>query len=1037
MVTSTKFLLEHFYYGQLVHHGKPAGDPRLLAKSGGITDEHVAVATKQAALPPLVGIPQGAWAVVRGKQIPFLMIQSAQGSAGEWMRHYIVMPGEVLRTMGGNLKALLALVDNPMPVYETLGDKLPPLEVTHAEPPSNDALLDDLLELMTYTQNRIATIEALLSAIVQGVQIVIQGAPPELDTRTGFIEGLLALLPSSARHGVTFATHSLPDSQFDVQVRFYSDDPPPPKVMVYHWDTREFSGEEVQDDYSHFIVSQLRLDTELVIQQTHSMTAIAAWRIRQGDRLAQAMGYASHRFKLDNSVLNNQPVEITEVSKVLEEDPTLDGELRTAYAKHVLNMALALGEMEYSDPLAPLLGDNPELAQYTLQQMGGAVQDGKADAIYSTLLVWIANPQGPQGKEWVNLAHNAALFYLQSCVKAQDVDAVHAFLGSTQDADPAVQVERIAPKIIEMSLPLTARDHTLAQELFLLAMTYLPDEALKRLLSLPGFVAQLPKPLAALPPYLTGKTPEPAPHGLVNQALKGFDEAHRPALTARLMKLAQAEGRADLLDPAALLQAAQSSPDDAQTKSLLAMAHNMLGTALDDEGAKQVLQVFLALGEYREVAHGMVQQARERYPGDLQPKYVAMVQRLFAETPLSPERALQALDTIKDEGIKAVPLMMATVGLLEASGWAAELEAVAHGVAETLLGDHRYLELIPAESVLAVLHYYVERKDVTATIRIASLIPAAAAYDETNGIAIVSRMYKLMTGDERVRLAALQLLRRYVRKAGDQDSRKAVVYFGRELGDAVRQSLEITYYVNRFMGSEIAEYAHAIHLAADYLQDSASAYAGRGGTASLGSLTRSLEIISGSLPHDQRVALANHVMSIARAVVALGRLKRTKNIDGLLAGKTEPQSALDLFRLMGGYFAKGKRFTLKLEHMDNPLGRREMTFREDVATMDHVLSSAAGAFPPDKPLRLTAKDVRDELDSLWSDVSTEQQRELVRGLAIDLQRTADLIEQITDQGDAKALEEGGLAQKLDTGKQKPKSALELYRVIYSYLKGRG
>jgi hypothetical protein len=1043
-VSSTKFALEHFYYGQLVHHGAPVGDTRLLAKSAGVSEEHIHTALQQLPLPPLEGA-YGAWALVRAKPIPFLMAQAQIGSAGQTIWHYIIMPGEAVRATGGNLRAMGAvLLPEMLPTFEMLGDKLPPVELPQTGAPSKEEQIEGILELMTDTNNRMPIIESLLAGIVQGVPMIVVNAPEDLLQRVGFVEGLLGLLPASVRYGVTFATHTLPDTPLDAQIRFSTEAPSPEEAVIYNWQNHDLSGVEVEDEYSHFIISQLRLDTEIVIQQTQALTAVAGWRIRQGDRLAEAMGYASHRFKLDNALLSNQPVEIADVSNVLAVDPTLTDDLRVTYARHVLNFALALGEMDYAEPLAVLVADHPDLAQFTLQQLGEAVKSGNANLIYQTLLNWMENPLGPKGKEWINLTHNTALFYLQALVKEGDLEAIHEFLDNTQSASPATQIGRVVPKIIEMALPLAGRDSVLSKKLFLLAMTHLENEPLKRLFNVSSFVTQLPKPVAALQPYLTAKAQTVAPKGALTAAAHEFDEEWQPTIILRLAQLAQANGRSDVLDTGALLQVALTRKPEGgadvltPTQSLLPLVKSLDASDMDDLSARQHLQILLVLGEYADVAHGMIQQARERYIGDLQPKYVEMAHKLFAQTPLSAEEALSALQVLQDAGLKGVPMMMASVGALEATNWSPAMAQVADYVNATLQANPDFLEVIHTDAPLALLRYYVEHEDVANAIRVAGFVPVVAAYHEARGLAAISRMYQLMSWDERARTTGLQLLRRYIRKADDNDARKAVISFGRELGDEVRRTLEVTYGLKQFMGNmSLTHFAPALNATAEFLQDTAAGYIGRGTTSALNAMMDSLEQIAGFIAREQRLEAANWILSLGRAIVALGKGKRTKNFDVLLAGKADPQSGLDVFYMMGGYFAKGKRFALKLEPRENPLGNHaEPDFGWNLMDMEAILSGAARAFPPDKPLKLTAEELRDELDSMWGDLTTGQQRGLLRGLAADLQRVGDLIAQISDQGDAKALEEGGLAQKIDAGKQRPRSALELYRLMYAFIKSR-
>src|SRR5690606_14900856 len=232
-VASASYQLEHFYYGPFVRAGQPEGDPRLLAHSAGIKQELAEEIVAQAILPPLDTVPDGAWAIVRGKVVPFVMIQAQRGAAGQVMRHYVVMQSDVLRALGGNLDVLRGLIEIDMPVYDRLGDRPPPLALPQAGPPSDEAQIDHILELMTITHNRLDEIEALLAAVVAGVQIIVQGAPPELDARLNLVKGLLALLPPPARFGVTFTTHSEPDTHVDAQIRYLSGDAPPPDTLVF------------------------------------------------------------------------------------------------------------------------------------------------------------------------------------------------------------------------------------------------------------------------------------------------------------------------------------------------------------------------------------------------------------------------------------------------------------------------------------------------------------------------------------------------------------------------------------------------------------------------------------------------------------------------------------------------------------------------------------------------------------------------------------------------------------------------------------
>lgn len=1041
-MSSTKYALEHFYYTQ----SKEVS--RLLAKSSGVPDDLVNAAVKQVPLPPLPGF--ASWAITRGKQIPALLVQSQSTGAGQSVLHFVVMPPEVLRAIGGNLHTLSVVLEPQMPVFAEFSDTLPLLELPDSGPSTSDTQIDNILDLMTFTKNKMQTMERVLGAIVQGVQLVITNAPADVSQRIKFVEGLLALLPSSARHGVTFATHSEADSALDVQIRFVTGETASPETLIYDWKTANASGKEFEDDYSHFIISQLRLDADLVIQQTQSMTAVAGWRVRDmGDRLRDALAYASHRRKIDESLLNGQPVEIVDVSQILAEDPTLTPELRVAYSRHVVNFSLALGEMQHADPVAVMLNNNPDLSRTTLQQMNDALKEGKAGVIYDTLLRWMSNPLGPQEPEWVTLVHNAALSYLQTLIDESDFEGIHEFLLGVEEASPAVAMVRIVPKIVEKLMPLALHDSGLAEKLFVVSSLYMETDFLKKLLATASYVAQLPKQVGALLPYLAGKDTKTLPAGVLNNVARVFGDEWQPVVVVRLTELALQQERASLIDTEVLkgLLKAAFSPFGLDHRKVLLDVTRSFNTggllALEPPGPRILLQILLALGEYRDLAREMIRHSRELYPGDLQIKYIAMVERMFAETPLSPEQALRAVQTLSDEGIKGVPLLVASAGALESAAWSPLMQPVAENVINTLFENPNFLEVFNLDATIALLTYYVKQKDVPNTVRAAGLVPTVAAQHEASGLAAISETYKLMTWDEPVRLVALELLRQYVRKADDKDARQAVGYFGRELGAEVRRSLEVTYYIKRFMsGYSIEKYTVAAHRVGEFLQDLAGAYADKNTVPSVQGLVSMLEERFKTASREDRRAVGEHLLAAGKAIAALGKQYRANSprnvsghIDALLAGKTDPLSAVDVFRVLGGFLTKGKRANITIKPASDPLGKRYIdAVTEDAILLNRVLSGAANAFPADKPFKLTAREALDEMDSIWGELSEAQQNHLLRALAVELQRIPELVVNIAENGDAKTLEEGSLAQKIDTGKQRPRSTLEMLRFVYGYFK---
>ena len=257
--------VEHFYYGQLVTGGKLGGDPRLLASSPGVRPEQVVEAMQQARLPAPPETSSSAVGLLRGASTPFFLVQSARTTTNHAVRHFILIPPDALRVLAGNLKALLTFVQPVMPLFEMTGQRLPPLPLPQMGMPAPAAQEAAMLDLMTFTRDRLNVIEQLLAAIVQGAPLLIARAPAELPRRITFLEGLLALLPPPARYGITFATHTEPASKLQAQIHFVPELPPdaPADAVLYTWGEGTVGGARPHDNYSSFITSQLRLDTGL------------------------------------------------------------------------------------------------------------------------------------------------------------------------------------------------------------------------------------------------------------------------------------------------------------------------------------------------------------------------------------------------------------------------------------------------------------------------------------------------------------------------------------------------------------------------------------------------------------------------------------------------------------------------------------------------------------------------------------------------------------------------------------------------------
>src|SRR5690606_3243370 len=336
-----------------------------------------------------------------------------------------------------------------------------------------------------------------------------------------------------------------------------------------------------------------------------------------------------------------------------------------------------------------------------------------------------------------------------------------------------------------------------------------------------------------------------------------------------------------------------------------------------------------------------------------------MAYNLLAESPLPLTEIPVALQTLTEKGVKPLPLAMAHFGALQRNHWPPALEAVAASVTDLIYNNRLIAEALPPDMLMELLNYHVERQDTNLALRVAHLLPASAARRGDAGITVMIQMYRIMNWNDEGRAAALDGLRRYIRRGNDALVQQALSRLGRELGDQVRQALEATVTLYQMMGGEdIGDYAYSLHTVSEFLYDTSLAYMDKNSAPNVTSLLSDLDSLAGGLSNDERRALSTAMLELARLLSALAIQHRQahpreqdEHIEGLLSGKGTAHSILDVFRVMGGYFARGRRLSVRGERTvsNHPLGdRASHVLLREVEQINRLLKSALRAIPPDK-----------------------------------------------------------------------------------------
>jgi hypothetical protein len=1050
------FALEHFYHGQLAMGGRFAGDVRLLAASKGVSPELATEITREALVPASSESTVGALALVRTKASPFVFVQSVIRGGTLPFRHFVLVTPDALRALSGNLRGVLALAQSTFPTYEMTGQVLSPVVMHATATPTDEQQEQSMLNLMTITRDRLDAIESMLAAIIQGVPIDVRGAPPELPKRVTLIEGLLSLLPPPARYGVTFATHSDGGSRLDAQVRFVTDDAPvSPDALGYVWGDPKTTGRRLEDGYARFIKSQLRLDTALVIERTRALTPVAGWRLKRGDSMSDALDYGSYRLRMDEALLNSQPVGAAEAARVLAEDPTLNDELRGAYIRHLLAFALAMDEDENTDLLTVVAKGQPELERVIIEEMRKALVAGKGDVVYRRVARWLAKQGSFKGMYWIDLLQRAAVVYAENCARAGSIDELTALLADVRSAPNAGDFTPILPQLLDIALPLAPQSRALAETLFALAATSLPADQLQRVTMNRSLTDQLPAPLGQVARAMitrgAGETPPP---GLVAQAVSEFSPQWQPLVAIRLAELITLNGAYDLLDGAAMetvTRAAMSTWGITFDGTLRWMAR-MLSTeealnAMDARARMAVPQILLARRAFPDFVTELIRHQRGFYPGDRQVQFATAVHGLFRDTRLSIEDTGSALAALADRNIKPLPLVMAYFGALAQHNWSPDMASRAAELTTLIFNNRLVAEALPPEHLSELLMFHVERRDQGQALRVANLLPATAARKGDAGLATMITLVKHLNWSPEVSAAGLEALRRYVRRSPAAGTPARLNRLGRELGEEIRTALEATLLMSTLMGGEqMGDYAYTLHTVAQFMYETYNSYRDRNNLPTISSLLGDLDSLSVSINNEERRELAGEMLSLMRNIHALAERHRAttpkeppERIDALLSGTANATSVIDIFRVMGGYFARGKRLAMSPEKLIlvHPLGdRASHNLLREIQQINRLLANALSAVPPGAKFSISAQSLQGDIESLWSDLSLNERRTLVRDLAIDLQRIPELALLMTERVDQRILQDdSGLSKKLAANRQKPETTFEFYRFCHGFFAG--
>jgi hypothetical protein len=1036
--------LQYFHYGQLVHHGKPIGDERILSKTNGISDDFIQLALETAkipAKPDTIGISWGILRTKRGQ--PMVLARAEKGDAEQIIYQFIELPTDVLRELAGNLKALLPYVSKALPIYEMLGDPLQAIDLGDVTQ-TTDEQVDSLLDLLSYAHNNTRYIQPLIEAVISSKPLVITNAPDSTEERIGFIQGLLTLLPSSTRFGVTFLLHNTPDSDFSAQIMFMDTVPTELPVIEYNWESGQISSKETQSEYSRFITSQMRLDPAMVIRETAKLTPTAGWRFNSGDTLEEALDYASHRAKLDQSISSGMPVEVFAIATVLAHDPTLDDEQRLMYSRHLINFSLALRDLSHVDAITTTMNTHKEFENEVYQYMFQALEDGQNTIIFETLVRWLHDPFSPQGPKWTQMLSRAALAELGSLIASQDIEAISDYLDDIQKL--GTQSQSIVTRVIEQILPLASQSPELPPKLMFIAITLLGDEKLHKLMGTARFIQLLPDDIRRLLALYSQRDRKAPRHTLI-RAVNSVDKSVQDTALIAFTKLAFTNQRIDLIDEQVLEQLVKILNKnklalDRETIIHIAnQVHDNLAF-LPKPAPRLLLQLYLITESYQNLTQAMIIQSRDIYGAGNQIDYIQSIADTFAQTDLTVDEAKQAIAELEEQKVGNIALLAAILGVLEGTKWHSDLQYLAIRVMQELSTNLHALEMLPAKTTFALLQYQARQSDLHRLRVAARVIGSCAALDFGKaGMAVVNDAYRLLNSNERTRPIAIEVVRQYIRECDEKPAQHFIKIYSDRLSNEVAKKLQVSYEFSNIMARmDWISYLSSLQIAVNLLQSVVDAYYEKGRQPNLGDTRLLVANIKQEASLGNHKKLSQELRRLAHNIVILGQRNERRGsdseryIESIVKGSSDPRSTLDVYRVAGGHLLAKQVYAFRTKNGDprHPLGDLSNTELIDhISIASELLHQAANAQPTSRDM-WTYSSLVDEIDSQTSGLLDDHSDEL-RQMGRNWQRLADLIAYIYKNSDTKVIEASNArGKRLDILEAQPENVLELFRFIYGH-----
>lgn len=384
---------------------------------------------------------------------------------------YILIPYDVLAGIGARLNPLLSLITNPIPVYSSADQVVPPLVL----PPIStgnlnvrveqiETLIDDILE------HQFELAMSCLGALIHERHLVVKNFPQNLDRRMDFIQGLRMLLPSAIAIRVSFSSHVTTLGDVLLHVTF-ADDVEGVDAWVMDYHDLQINPSVLEHPYIALLRQLWMQDMVEFVAAVRPMDIISLSYVKH-DSLSDNLAELTERFAIDLQVEQHDVVDTALMIHALESESAPQGRLRYQYIKKLLQNALDNRDTVAGKRVAEELNRDENL-DHALASVFEQMLESQPDTVY----VFVRNRLNHIGVDdrWISRLQTAAKNSLDVAIDEGDIQTLVSWLELVAREPTTYELDDVLREYILKAQPRARDNGELGINLIMIAARRLPD----------------------------------------------------------------------------------------------------------------------------------------------------------------------------------------------------------------------------------------------------------------------------------------------------------------------------------------------------------------------------------------------------------------------------------------------------------------------------------------------------------------------------------------------------------------------------------